>query len=208
MKKSPSKFNVPNALTIIRMLSFPFFIYFILTDQYVLALAVLVMAWVTDGVDGAIARVFNQSTYLGSVLDPAADKMLMTSCYVTFSIKGLIPAWLGAIVISRDVILSFGVLQLVLLDSKVIAAPSILGKRTTLCQLFTVSIALLWAIPSHVSSVLLLSEASEDLMILLMPKALGFFFYLTAILTVLTLFQYNDMTFKQYDSGELRKVEG
>lgn len=195
---------MPNFLTLLRIFSFPFFVYLILTDEYGIALVLLVLAWVTDGVDGAIARVFDQRTHLGAILDPVADKLLMTASYVTFAMKGLIPPWLGAVVIGRDVILASGVLCLVLLKVKVPVTPSILGKRTTLCQLFTVSIALLWAIPTDVSAVLLLSEASEDLMIQLMPNILGFFFYLTALLTILTLIQYLSQTFNQYDTGILR----
>jgi cardiolipin synthase len=113
-------------------------------------LIVFFLAGVIDLADGLIARIWQQKSPLGSYLDPLADKLLMSSSFVTLSIAHLIPPWLTVVVISRDVILAVGVLVLRLADYHVVPQPSLAGKWTTVLQAVTVLLVLIgkiWYLP-------------------------------------------------------------
>jgi cardiolipin synthase len=102
---------------------------------YESALTVLLGAGLTDALDGTIARAANQRTKLGMYLDPLADKLLLTSGFLTLSALHLVPLWMVILVVSRDVILLAGALLAHLTDSAVDIAPTLLGKGTTVFQL-------------------------------------------------------------------------
>jgi cardiolipin synthase len=129
--------NVPNSLTILRILLIPVYVGFLVYEQYDYALVVLFVAGLTDGLDGTIARVANQRTQLGAVLDPLADKLLLTTGFITLSVMHLIPLWVTIIVVSRDLILMLGTVVAQFTDTHVDISPTILGKSTTLIQLGT-----------------------------------------------------------------------
>ncbi|KAL7271965.1 hypothetical protein RUND412_005256 [Rhizina undulata] len=95
--------NVPNFLTFSRLLSSPIIGYLVLHDQYAAALGLFAVAGVTDMVDGYIARRWKLQTVVGSVIDPMADKTLMTILTVCLAAKGLMPVWLAGIILGRDV---------------------------------------------------------------------------------------------------------
>ncbi len=103
---------------------------------------IFLLAAVSDFFDGFVARVFNQKSMLGSYLDPIADKLLLASSFVVLALKEIIPSWLTVIVISRDVLISLGILVLFLTSYKVEIKPSIISKITTTFQIFTVLFAL------------------------------------------------------------------
>ena len=96
-------YNIPNLLTFSRLLSSPLLGWLILHDHYPPALALLVFSGITDLLDGYIARKYKLQTVVGSVIDPMADKMLITILTVTLAIKGLLPTWLAVIIMGRDV---------------------------------------------------------------------------------------------------------
>lgn len=127
--------NLPNSLTILRILLIPFFIGFLLYERYEYALGTLLLAGLTDSLDGTIARVANQRTKLGAYLDPLADKLLLTSAFVTLSVLHLVPLWIAIIVVSRDTMLITGTLLARLTELRVDLSPTLLGKGTTLFQL-------------------------------------------------------------------------
>ncbi len=127
--------NLPNSLTILRIILIPFFIGFLLYERYDYALVTLLLAGLTDGLDGTIARVANQRTRLGAYLDPLADKLLLTSAFVTLSALHLVPLWITIVVVSRDIILIAGALLVRLTELRVDLSPALLGKGTTLFQL-------------------------------------------------------------------------
>ena len=127
--------NVPNSLTILRILLTPVFVGFLIYERYEYSLAVLLLAGITDGLDGTIARVANQRTRLGAYLDPLADKLLLTSGFVTLSVLHLLPSWIAILVVSRDMMLMTGTLLARLTESRVDISPTLLGKGTTLFQL-------------------------------------------------------------------------
>jgi len=191
--KGPGLFRgVPNALTFLRLGAVPFFLQAVLDERYVLALALLTGAGLTDILDGEIARRYHDQTRLGSFIDPMADKILGVTAYVSFSLKGLIPAWLGALVFTRDVAISLGALVLVLLDMHVVAKPSILGKRTTLAQVLTIILALMAMIGP-------LRFYVKDLGVLTVC------FLCTTVLTIASGAHYLAMSFREYDNRLLMK---
>jgi cardiolipin synthase len=135
--------NIPNTLTIIRILSVPVFVICLLYDRFWVALLIFVGAGITDGLDGLIARVFRQKTTIGTYLDPIADKLLLTTAFIVLAILGSIPSWLTVIVIARDIIIALGVLILFLTFHKVEIRPVLIGKTTTAFQIVTIAWALL-----------------------------------------------------------------
>ncbi|KAI0352397.1 hypothetical protein OH77DRAFT_1428695 [Trametes cingulata] len=99
-------YTFPNLLTLSRIVACPVLGWAIVHDDFYLATGLLVYAGLTDLVDGYLARRFNMSSVLGTILDPAADKTLMTTLTVTLAMKDLIPVPLAVIILGRDVLLS------------------------------------------------------------------------------------------------------
>lgn len=127
--------NVPNSLTVLRILLVPVFVAFLLSGRYEYALATFLLAGITDGLDGTIARVANQRTTLGAYLDPLADKLLLTSAFVTLAFLELVPLWIAILVVFRDLSLMAATLVAKFTESRVDISPSLLGKGTTVFQL-------------------------------------------------------------------------
>ena len=143
---SPSMYmNVPNSLTILRILLIPVYVGLLTYGQFDYALGVLFVAGLTDGLDGTIARVANQRTQLGAFLDPLADKLLLTTGFITLSVMHLIPLWVTILVVSRDIILMLGTAVAHFTDTQVDISPTILGKGTTLIQLATLVLVVFFA---------------------------------------------------------------
>ncbi|KAF9446896.1 hypothetical protein P691DRAFT_672594 [Macrolepiota fuliginosa MF-IS2] len=99
-------YTIPNVLTVSRILACPVLGWSVLEGNYHLATGLLVYAGLTDLVDGFLARRFKMSSVLGTILDPAADKILMTTLTVTLAMQNLLPPPLAVIIIGRDVLLS------------------------------------------------------------------------------------------------------
>ena len=143
MKSAGQSINIPNILTVSRILMTPLFIILLMKDLFGLALVIFSLATVTDGLDGFIARYFNQRTLMGAYLDPIADKFLLSAAFITLAILTVIPAWLTVIVISRDILIVAGIAIFAINDIKVKIRPSIVSKFTTAFQLGTIIIVLL-----------------------------------------------------------------
>jgi len=134
--------NWPNALTVIRILLIPLFVYEVLEGHYTSGLVVFFIAAVTDALDGFLARVFRLKTRLGTFLDPMADKLLVTAAYVILGIKGMIPLWLVVAVISRDTIIVLGAMVVHVVAGELDIRPHPVSKVNTFFQLLTVILAL------------------------------------------------------------------
>ena len=130
--------NIPNTLTLLRILLTPLFAIFLIRQHFDLALLVFAIAALSDGVDGLVARLFRQKTTLGSFLDPAADKLLLVTAFVILAIQELIPSWLTVIVITRDVLILFGVALFTITGRTFVPKPSMLSKITTVAQVASV----------------------------------------------------------------------
>jgi cardiolipin synthase len=135
--------TLANRLTILRILMTPVITVLLLYRQIGAALALFLLAAITDGLDGLVARWQKQKTTLGMVLDPVADKLLLTSTVITLTILKELPRWFTIIVVSRDVLLIGGSVILYMFIGKIGMPPSWLGKFTTGFQLVTVLCAML-----------------------------------------------------------------
>jgi cardiolipin synthase len=122
--------NIPNTLTIIRIAIIPVFLTSIIYSRYDYALALFIIAALTDVFDGLFARIKNQRTPLGTFLDPLADKFLLVTSFVVFSVYNWIPKWLAITVISRDTIVVSGWFVLYFITGTARVEPSLLGKTT------------------------------------------------------------------------------
>jgi cardiolipin synthase len=166
-----------NQLTILRIVFVPVFIILLVYGELGWALATFVAAGLTDVLDGIIARRFGQKTSIGAVLDPIADKLLMTSSILILSLPQMlflntIPRWLMIIVIFRDVFMLLVSLIVVLMVGWRVFTPSPYGKASTLMQVVTV-LAVLYA-----------NWRGE-----LLPQ-LSIFFYVTGLMTAFSGIHY------------------
>ena len=140
--------NWPNRITIFRIILIPIFIISIMYSRLDIALVIFLVASLSDALDGYLARVLGQKTHLGSILDPIADKMLINSAFVSFSLVKELPAYLRmpvyvpVVIISRDVLILIGAITLYFVNGKLDVKPSMLGKATTCLQMFAVILLL------------------------------------------------------------------
>ena len=167
-----SALNLPNTLTALRIVLIPLFVTAVIYRRHDYALYLFAVAALTDAFDGLIARLKNQKTALGNFLDPLADKFLLTTSFILFSIFGLVPLWLTITIISRDVIITTGWVVLYLLTHTSRVAPSVLGKSAIALQLFLIGYILL------------------DLNVPRMPDLQIFLIPVTATLTILSGLHY------------------
>ncbi len=127
--------NLPNSLTIGRILLVPLTVWSLLQGDYVVAFLSFTIAGITDGIDGYLARRFNLQTALGAYLDPLADKSLLVAVYVTLAVLSYIPQWLAIIVVTRDVLIVGAVLLSRYVDQPVAIRPVFVSKANTAAQI-------------------------------------------------------------------------
>ncbi len=169
------KMNLPNKLTILRVLLIPFFVFFLLVpvagaaSKYI-ALVIFIIASLTDLADGKIARKYNLVTNFGKFMDPLADKLLVCSALICFVEMQLLPAWIVLIIISREFIISG--FRLVASDNGVVIAASYWGKFKTTSQMIMI-VLLIAQIPGSFFDIL------EQI-----------FIYVALILTIVSLLDY------------------
>ena len=142
--------TVPNMLTVFRMVLIPVFVTLLFYQRFVLALGVFIIAGLTDGLDGLLARRFQQESQLGTVLDPIADKLMMVTAFIVLSMRSIfpqpvpshlpIPFWLTIAVISRDVFIVVGAAAINIMTGFRGFRPSWLGKANTTVQIIAIAI--------------------------------------------------------------------
>ncbi len=135
--------NIPNLLTLLRILLVPLIVIFLIDGEYLKALITFFISGITDALDGFLARLLHQKTVLGAYLDPIADKALLITCFLTLSIEGVIPGWLTVVVISRDVIILTGTFILFMMSISFEIKPILISKITTALQIITVLLVLI-----------------------------------------------------------------
>jgi cardiolipin synthase (CMP-forming) len=135
--------NIPNMITLTRIVLIPVFVIALVYQRYGWALALFIVAGLSDMLDGLLARLTNQKTKLGAFLDPLADKALLLTSFILFSVYGWIPMWLAITVISRDLIVTMGWLLLFLTSSQTKVSPTITGKAAIASQLILIAYVLL-----------------------------------------------------------------
>ena len=130
--------NLPNKLTLFRVILIPFFVFFMLAPNMTgynnyIAVAIFIVASLTDLLDGKIARKYNLVTNFGKFMDPLADKLLVCAAMICLVEMGLIPAWVVIIIMSREFIISG--FRLIASDNNVVIAASYWGKFKTVFQM-------------------------------------------------------------------------
>lgn len=138
--------NLPNKLTILRVLLIPVFVVLLLADFWgkwmdYIALAVFIIASLTDMLDGMIARKYNLITNFGKFMDPLADKLLVCSAMICLLDLGRIPAWVVIVIIAREFIISG--FRLVASDKGVVIAAGYIGKAKTVFQMIMIMLMIL-----------------------------------------------------------------
>ncbi len=167
--------NLPNFLTLLRLLAIPCFLILLEDLRFAEALAVFVAAGITDSLDGAIARLTHTKTTLGAYLDPAADKLLLVSAFIALGFMHEVPRFLVVVVLSRDVMIVLGYFLLFVLTQRAMEVrPTVSGKLSTFLQLCAVTVVLV----RHVHPGLVTARA-EDIL-----------FYSTATVTAAAGMQY------------------
>jgi cardiolipin synthase len=173
--------TIPNFITTLRIILTPIFVIYIINDELISGLVVLIICGLSDGIDGLVARLFNQKSKLGAYLDPLADKIILISAFVTLSIAHLLPAWLTVMVISL-----MGIVILFLYGMKINIKPVVSSKITTGLQFIT-----------------LIAVLSKDFLAGY-EKYYPYLFCLTAFFTIISFLQYMYHWFKlKWDSKEL-----
>jgi cardiolipin synthase len=131
-----------NQITLLRLVFVPVFAILVVDRHYRAALAVLTAAAFSDILDGTVARLLKQESSLGVALDPIADKILMTTGYITLAFRGALPWWLTIIVLSRDVAILMAAAVISLVAGYRPFHPSLLGKASTAAQVATLFAAM------------------------------------------------------------------
>jgi cardiolipin synthase len=130
------------------------------------ALAVVAIAGASDALDGLLAKRFGWRSWLGGVLDPLADKVLLIACFVSLDLAGVIPSWLMWLVVGRDLVIAAGATTYHFLIGRVVPQPSLLSKVTTFIQIVCVLTLLL-----KLSGALPLPDAIDETLIWLTASA-------------------------------------
>ena len=135
--------SAPNLLTLLRLIFLPFVVIAVLGGHYRWALAIFVIAGITDGLDGLLARLMEQQTTLGLYLDPIADKLLLSTMFLVLFATHKIPLAVTVLVFSRDIIIVIICSLLYASGAMRVFKPSLLGKANTVAQILTVLFVLL-----------------------------------------------------------------
>lgn len=179
--------NLPNKLTILRVIMIPFFVFFLLlegganTTYRYIAAAVFIVASFTDMLDGNIARKYGLVTNFGKFMDPLADKLLVCSGLICFAALGQLSAWVVILIISREFIISG--FRLVASDNGIVIAASYWGKFKTVSQMI-MSVLLIINIPA-------------------LSILTTVFIWIAAILTVVSLIDYIAKNYKVLTEGSM-----
>ncbi|MCU0594790.1 MAG: CDP-alcohol phosphatidyltransferase family protein [Desulfobacterota bacterium] len=164
--------TIPNLITAFRIILAPVFVIYLINDRLTSALIVFLVCMISDGIDGMVARLFNQKSRLGAYLDPLADKTLLVTAFVLLGVRGYLPSWLTVTAIARDVMILLGVLVFHLNRLEIKIRPSAVSKINTCFQFITLTMVLL-------KGCVLLPAAIYDAL-----------YYITAALTIISGLHY------------------
>jgi cardiolipin synthase len=138
----PLVINIPNFITLARIISVPVIFWALVSGQGKTAFFVFVAAGISDAVDGFLAKRFAWRTELGAYLDPLADKLLIVSIFIALGVRNELPLWLVIAVVSRDILIVAAVLLAWLLDQPIRIKPLAMSKANTLAQILLAALAL------------------------------------------------------------------
>ncbi len=126
--------NIPNIITLGRILLVPVIVWAIASNQMAIAFGLFLVAGFSDAVDGFLAKRFNMSSELGALLDPVADKALLVSIYVALGIWGAVPRWIVILVVSRDLMIVGAVIISWIFGKPIPMKPLMVSKLNTVAQ--------------------------------------------------------------------------
>ena len=162
-----------NIVTIARVLLVPLIVYTLIEGHYTWAFALFVLAGLSDAVDGAIARLLDQQSALGVMLDPIADKLLLVTVFVMLGLIDAVPSWLVLAIVSRDLVIVAGVLLTYVISRPVTVRPALVSKFNTAAQI-------------GLAALVLLSLALDAAW----PRTISVMVWITALLTLASLVLY------------------
>lgn len=140
----PSNFNLPNLLSILRILMIPLALWGMIKEEYLFSFTLLIMAGITDALDGFLARKLGQFTPMGRVLDPLADKVLFVSVFITMGFwLELFPDWFSWMIVGRDLLILGGFFTLILSHKNRSIEPTLSGKIHTILLFIFLCVVLL-----------------------------------------------------------------
>ncbi|MCB1515365.1 MAG: CDP-alcohol phosphatidyltransferase family protein [Hyphomicrobiaceae bacterium] len=134
--------NLPNLITLGRVILVPFVFWLVLNGQMQPAFVLFLLAGISDGVDGYLAKRFGWTTELGAYLDPLADKLLLVCIFIALGVGGLLPSWLIIAVVTRDVLIVIGVVLTWMLANPVNIHPLVVSKFNTVSQIGLAAVVL------------------------------------------------------------------
>jgi cardiolipin synthase (CMP-forming) len=134
--------NIPNSLTLLRIVLVPFVVWLIITHEMTAAFVLFLLAGLSDAADGYIAKRYGWRSELGAYLDPIADKALLVSIYVTLGFAGHLPVWLVIAVVSRDILIVGAVVLSWMLSRPLSMQPLLISKANTLAQIVLAGLVL------------------------------------------------------------------
>jgi cardiolipin synthase (CMP-forming) len=165
--------NIPNFITVGRVMLVPVVFWLLVSGSVQAAFVVFVVAGISDGVDGFLAKRYGWTTELGAHLDPLADKLLLVSVFVALGLSGQLPSWLVIGVVTRDIMIVGAIILSWLMDNPVQIRPFVVSKANTAAQLMLASTVL--------------ADVGFDLGLATMRTTL---IWLTAVLTIVSLAAY------------------
>ena len=127
--------SLPNLITLARILLVPVMVWAIASDQMTVSFILFLVAGISDGVDGFLAKRFGMATEVGAYLDPLADKVLIVSIYVSLGVVEAIPRWLVILVVSRDLLIVGGIMLSWVLGNPVTIKPATVSRLNTVAQI-------------------------------------------------------------------------
>lgn len=176
--------TLPNALSLLRTFLVAPFLIAVVYKQFSLALALVLVAGVSDFLDGYLARRLGQTSTLGTFLDPLGDRLMSTVAFIALAAKGLLPPWLAVTVVAKDIYVALGAGILYLSGHRFIADASRWGKLATLLQFACVTVALL------------------AVLLPLPPLLLDFFFILTGLVSTVACLLYVRQGLRMFSSPD------
>ena len=184
--------TLPNVLTVFRMALIPVFVSLLFYQKFLLALGVFVVAGITDGLDGLLARRFHQQSPLGRILDPIADKMMLVTSFVVLSMRGVypvpipkhlpIPFWVTITVISRDVFILVGAAAINMVTGFRAFQPSLPGKVSTVVQIVSLATVML-AAQTRIGTGYYLPTVYASVFALALISGIHYIFFVSRLLT-------------------------
>lgn len=182
--------NLPNLITLTRLLSVPVIVVLILSHNLLSAFVLFALAGLSDALDGFLARIFKARTTFGAYLDPIADKALLIGVYISLGKIGLVELWVVILIVFRDLVIIGGILLLFLFESPISMRPLVISKVNTVLQL---SFALF--------------VLAEGEYLLNLPNITLCFSYLVAAVTIASGISYIKLGLNHFNTTECEPYE-